>query len=51
MNRVGIVDHAGEVVYKSYVYVNPVNVVDWCTPCMSPLYSLPTTRRWIPTDV
>jgi hypothetical protein len=34
-DRIGIVNHALEVVYESYVYVNPKNVVDWCTPCKS----------------
>jgi hypothetical protein len=33
--RIGIVNHALEVVYESYVYVNPKNVVDWCTSCKS----------------
>jgi len=33
--RIGIVNHALEVVYESYAYVNPKNVVDWCTSCKS----------------
>ena len=33
--RIGIVDHLLEVVYETYVYVNPANVTDWCTACKS----------------
>ena len=33
--RIGIVNHLLEVVYETYVYVNPANVIDWCTACKS----------------
>jgi hypothetical protein len=38
MVRIGIVDHNLNVIYESYVYVNPNNVVDWCTACKSVTY-------------
>lgn len=31
MVRIGMVDHKGDVVLATYVYVNPKNVVDYIT--------------------
>ena len=30
--RIGMVDHQGEILLDSYVYVNPKNVLDYLTP-------------------
>jgi RNA exonuclease 4 len=33
--RVGIVDHAGAVLLESFVFVHPLNIVDWLTDSTS----------------
>jgi hypothetical protein len=34
--RVGIVDHAGSVLLESFVFVHPLNIVDWLTDSTYP---------------
>ena len=32
-SRVGLIDHAGTVLFESFVFVHPHNVTDWRTSC------------------